>query len=94
MDRPEFPAAWEDGARSTALIKELLSAQLELDWTFLCPSHDLLDGERTRKFRLGLDQLLVDSNGESRISVADYAVAMIDELELGQHSRKRFTVGY
>ena len=43
---------------------------------------------------LGGDQLLVDANGESRISVQDYAVAMIDELELPAHIRKRFTVGY
>ncbi len=51
-------------------------------------------GERTGKFRLGGDQLLVDSAGLSRISVQDFAVAMIDELENPTHIRKRFTVGY
>jgi putative NADH-flavin reductase len=51
-------------------------------------------GQRTGKFRLGGDQLLVDANGESRISVQDYAVAMIDELERPTHIRQRFTVGY
>jgi hypothetical protein len=94
MDRPEFPAIWEGGAKSTALIKDLLMADPDLDWTFLCPSHDLFAGERTGKFRLGMDQMLVDATGKSSISVADYAVAMIDELEHPKHSRRRFTVGY
>ena len=46
------------------------------------------------KFRLGNDQLLVDATGQSKISVQDYAVAMIDELERQTHVRQRFTVGY
>ena len=50
--------------------------------------------QRTGKFRLGTDQLLVDANGQSKISVQDYAVAMIDELERPAHVRQRFTVGY
>ena len=93
-DRPEFPASWEGGVKSTALIKGLLAAEPDLDWTFLCPSHDIFIGERTGKFRLGLDQMLVDADGKSSISTADYAIAMIDELETPKHSRRRFTVGY
>jgi len=58
------------------------------------PTAKLEPGQRTGKFRLGGDQLLVDANGESRISVQDYAVAMIDELERPAHIRQRFTVGY
>ena len=46
------------------------------------------------KFRLGNDQLLVDAIGQSEISVQDYAVAMIEELECPIHVRQRFTVGY
>jgi uncharacterized protein len=93
-DRPEFPASWEGGVKSTALIKGLLAAEPDLDWTFLCPSHDIFVGERTGKFRLGLDRMLVDADGKSSISTADYAIAMIDELENPKHSRRRFTVGY
>jgi putative NADH-flavin reductase len=93
-DRPEFPASWEGGVKSTALIKGLLAAEPDLDWTFLCPSHDIFVGKRTGKFRLGLDQMLVDADGKSSISTADYAIAMIDELENPKHSRRRFTVGY
>jgi putative NADH-flavin reductase len=51
-------------------------------------------GERTEQFRLGTDQILTDAKGESHISVEDYAVAMVNELENPKHIRQRFTVGY
>ena len=51
-------------------------------------------GERTGKFRLGGDQLLADDYGKSRISMEDFAIALVDELERPTHSRRRFTVGY
>ncbi|MGO4777332.1 NAD(P)-dependent oxidoreductase, partial [Lysobacter sp. 2RAB21] len=66
----------------------------ELDWTFLSPAAHLVPGERSGRFRIGGDQLLVDDKGESNVSVQDYAVALIDELEQPAHSRKRFTVAY
>jgi putative NADH-flavin reductase len=49
---------------------------------------------RTGKFRLGKNDLIVNEKGESKISVQDYAVAMIDELENPAHHRERFTIGY
>jgi hypothetical protein len=94
MDRPDFPKEWEGGVKSTALIKDLLKAEPGLEWTFLSPSHLLEPGSRTGRFRLGADQLLIGPDGQSRISVEDYAVAMIDELENPKHTGKRFTVGY
>ncbi len=94
FDTPEFPAAYQGGARATAQIKDLLRAEKDLDWTFLCPSTSIVPGERTGKFRLGGDQLLIGEDGQSRISVEDYAVAMIDELENPKHTGHRFTVGY
>jgi putative NADH-flavin reductase len=94
FDTPEFPAAYQGGARATAQIKDLLRAEKDLEWTFLCPSTSITPGERTGKFRLGGDQLLIGADGQSRISVDDYAVAMIDELEKPQHTGHRFTVGY
>ena len=51
-------------------------------------------GQRTGKFRLGKDELIFDESGESAISVEDYAVAMIDELEQEKHHKERFTLGY
>ncbi|MDA5193933.1 NAD(P)-dependent oxidoreductase [Govanella unica] len=94
IDTPGFPEWVEPGARATSEALEDLRRHPELDWSFLAPSAKLEKGERTGKFRLGGDRLLVDDKGESRISVQDYAVAMIDELEHPAHLRQRFTVGY
>jgi putative NADH-flavin reductase len=72
----------------------MLRKETNLEWSFLSPSADLSLGQRTGHFRLGTDQLLRDANGESRISIEDYAMAMIDEVEKPKHIRRRFTVGY
>jgi putative NADH-flavin reductase len=66
----------------------------QLDWVFFCPAGNLAPGQRTGKFRLGKDELIVNEKGESNISVEDYAVAMIDELENENHHNERFTIGY
>lgn len=94
VDTPEFPAAYLDEARKGGDFLELLKGERELNWTFLSPSALIQPGERTGKFRLGTDQLLVDENGQSAISTEDFAVALIDELEQPRHERRRFTVGY
>ncbi|AYH42147.1 NAD(P)-dependent oxidoreductase [Azoarcus sp. DN11] len=94
VDTAEFPAAWKGTAEGARDALTLLRDEAELDWTMLSPSAYLEPGQRTGRFRLGIDQLLVDAQGESRISLEDYAVAMIDELERPAHSRRRFTVGY
>lgn len=94
VDTPEFPAQWKGTAEGAREALQLLRAEPELAWTMLSPSAHLEPGERTGRFRLGTDQLLVDARGESRISVEDYAVALIDELERPAHARRRFTVGY
>ncbi len=94
MDQPDFPKEWQGGVKATLRIKEMLEKEPELEWTYLSPSHNLVPGERTGKFRLGLDDLLVGADGQSRISVEDYAVAMLDELEHPKHTHRRFTVGY
>jgi hypothetical protein len=94
VDTPDFPKASKGEALAGREFLNILRGQRELDWTFLSPSALLAPGERTGKFRLGTDRLLVDGKGESRISIEDYAGAMIDELESPRHSRRRFTVGY
>lgn len=71
-----------------------LETEKNIDWVFFSPAGTLEQGLRTNKFRLGKDDLIVNSNGESKISVQDYAVAMIDELEKPAHHRERFTIGY
>jgi len=94
VDTPDFPEASKGEALAGREFLNILRGQHELDWTFLSPSVLLAPGERTGKFRLDRDRLLVDGKGESKISIEDYAVAMVDELESPRHSRQRFTVGY
>ena len=66
-----------------------------IDWTFFSPAGTFDEkGERTGKFRLGKDDLIVDDKGLSHISVQDYALAFVDELEKEQHHKERFTIGY
>ena len=83
MDRG-VPEAFAPGVKGLA----------EVYYSYLIPAANLVPGERTRKFRLGKDDLIRSVSGESRISVEDYAVAMIDELEKEMHHRERFTIGY
>jgi putative NADH-flavin reductase len=94
IDQPDFPPEWKAGAGGTRQFLYLLKDEPGLDWTFLSPAAMLETGERTGKFRLGGDQMLVDAKGEGRISTADYAVAMIDELEKPLHTHQRFCVAY
>ena len=94
VDLPQFPAEYKQGALATRDALNLLRKETSLEWSFLSPSADLSPGQRTGKFRLGKDQLLKDAKGESRVSVEDYAVAMLDEAERPAHIRQRFTVGY
>lgn len=73
----------------------MLSNEKELDWVFFSLAGTFDEkGERTGKFRLGKDDLVVDAEGNSHISVQDYAVAMVDELEKPAHHKERFTIGY
>ncbi|MES2130537.1 MAG: NAD(P)-dependent oxidoreductase [Pseudomonadota bacterium] len=94
LDTPGFPDAYKATAEGARQALQLLRAEATLDWTMLSPSAVIAPGQRTGSFRLGQDALLVDAAGKSHISVEDYAVAMIDELEAPQHGRQRFTAGY
>jgi hypothetical protein len=94
LDSPDFPDWVRPGSLATLNAFEQLQKEPELDWSYLAPSAEMKPGQRTGKFRVGSDQLLMDASGHSRISVQDYAVAMIDELENRAHIRQRFTVGY
>jgi putative NADH-flavin reductase len=94
LDTPEFPAAAKEEATRGKAALNALRAENGLDWTFLSPSAVIGPGERTGKFRLGGDALLVGTDGKSRISIPDYAIAMVDELENPRHVQRRFTAGY
>ena len=94
LDTPQFPAEYKPTAEGARQALTLLQAEPTLNWTMLSPSAVIAPGERTGKFRLGQDQMLADAQGNSHISVQEYAVAFIDELEKPAHARQRFTVGY
>nr|MBO2510978.1 3-beta hydroxysteroid dehydrogenase [Gammaproteobacteria bacterium] len=94
IDTPEFPAAYREGAEGARQLLNMLRDEQALDWTFVSPPALLEPGKRSGRYRLGGDQLLMDGESPARISVADLAVAIIDELERPQHPRRRFTVGY
>ncbi|WP_183922039.1 NAD(P)-dependent oxidoreductase [Sphingomonas sp. BK069] len=94
IDSPDFPAAWRDMAMGGVRFLEVLRGVEDIDWTFFSPAALIEEGPRTGRFRLGDDELVVDSEGQSRISFADYAIAMVDELEQHRHPRARFTAAY
>lgn len=95
MDEEGVPAKLLPGIRSLSQVYlDYLRPEKTVDWIFLSPSANMFPGKRTAKFRIGKDDLIVDEEGESNISVEDFAVAMIDELEQENHHRERFTVGY
>lgn len=94
IDSPGFPAEYKAEAEAGRNFLQALRKESGLDWTFLSPQLMFEPGVRTGKYRLGTDQLLKDPKGESRISMEDFAIAMVDELEKPAHSRRRFTAGY
>jgi len=94
LDAPGFPAAYKPEASAGRDFLDVLRGETELDWTFLSPPALFGPGPRTGKFRVGGDALLVAADGASSISMEDYAIALVDELEKPRHSRRRFTVGY
>jgi putative NADH-flavin reductase len=95
VDSPAFPAEWKQGALAAReALNRLRADTTALDWTFVSPAMHLAPGERTGSYRLGGEEPVLDAKGESHISVADLAVAIVDELETPRHRRGRFTAGY
>lgn len=95
VDSPAFPAEWKSGALAAReVLNRLRADKTGLDWTFVSPAMHLAPGARTGQFRLGGEEPVFDAQGESHLSVADLAVAIVNELEAPQHRRGRFTAGY
>jgi uncharacterized protein len=88
-----LPAAWLPIATSHEKALKLLQAS-DTNWTYFSPAAFFEPGERSGKFRLGTNELIANEKGESRISMEDYAIALVNELEHPAHKRARFTVGY
>jgi uncharacterized protein len=95
MDSGLIPESYLPAVRALADVYLIdLTAEKNIDWVFFSPAGIIEPGLRTGKFRLGKDDMIVNEKGESKISVQDYAVAMIDEVEKPAHHRERFTIGY
>lgn len=94
VDTPDFPAVYKPVSLSHREALKIYQKENELDWTFISPSAVIEPGERTGKFRTGTNQLLSDINDNSFITMEDYAVAVIDEIENPLHIREVMTVGY
>jgi len=68
--------------------------QSNRNWTYFSPAHLTVPGERTGRFRLGWNEIVTGADGQNRISCEDYAMALLDEVELPRHVQQRFTIGY
>jgi uncharacterized protein len=94
VDSPGFPPEFKDAALAHRDALKVYQKEKELNWTYISPAAYIEPGERTGNFRRGKDKLVTDEDGNSRISMEDFAVAIIDEIMNPQHIRERFTVGY
>ncbi len=93
LDSGKLPPDWVGIAKAHSDALEVLRAST-IDWTSLSPAIYFDPGERTGSFRLGNDDLIMDSAGDSRISMEDFAIAMVDELEQPRYRKQRFSIGY
>jgi uncharacterized protein len=93
IDSGYLPDAYKPIAKSHVRALNVLQSS-DIDWTYLAPAAYFEPGERTGKFRLGKDELIANEKQESRISMEDYAIALVNELEKPDHRKQRFSVGY
>ena len=89
IDSGFLPDAYQPIAKAHVKALNVLKRST-IDWTYLAPAAYFIPGERTGKFRLGTDELIADEQQQSRISMEDYAIALVDEIEAPKHRRARF----
>lgn len=93
MDGPDFPDVFKPLASNMGKALAELRERSDVKWTFVSPAGDFqAEGERTGKYILGGEELTLNGRGESVISYADYAIAMVDEAVSGGHIRQRISV--
>lgn len=97
VDTPQFPEDFKEEATAARDYLDILKEEKDLKWTYLSPAilmHPGIDSGRTGNYRKDTDTPVFDDNGESKISVEDLTVALLDELENGDFIQQRFTVAY
>ena len=93
MDSPDFPEAFKPLATAMGKALAELRQRKDVKWTYISPAADFqADGDRTGKYILAGEELTVNPKGESIISYADYAIALVDEIEKGNHIQQRISV--
>ena len=93
MDGPDFPDVFKPLASNMGKALAELRERSDVKWTYVSPAGDFqAEGERTGKYILGGEELTLNGRGESVISYADYAIAMVDEAVSGGHIRQRISV--
>lgn len=92
-DSPDFPAMFLPLAQAQGKALDALRERKDVAWTFISPASDFqAEGERTGAYILAGEELTLNGRGESIISYADYAIAMVDEIVSGKHIRERISV--
>ena len=94
VETEDFPEEWESIARAAIDAFEVLSEVESLEWTYLAPAALIEPGERTGEYRTAEGELVADEDGESYVSMEDFAVALADELEEGEAVHTYTGVGY
>lgn len=90
---PDFPDDWKPLSSAHGKALAHLRAADDLKWTYISPAADFRpDGERTGDYTLASEELTLNSRGESTVSYADYSIAMVDEIESGDHVAQRISV--
>lgn len=93
MDAPGFPESWKPLAQAMGEALAELRTRADVRWTYVSPAADFqADGEKTGRYFIGGEELPVNARGESRVSYADYASALLDEAERGAHIGERISV--
>lgn len=92
-DGPDFPDAFKPLAAAHDQALRELRTRMDVKWTYICPAGDFqANGERTGEYILGGEELVLNSRGESVISYADYAIALVEEAVSGNHIQERISV--
>jgi putative NADH-flavin reductase len=92
VDTADFPAQFREEALAQRRALDFYRSVNDVPWTYISPAALLEPGSRTGVYRTGGDQLLVDADGHSRITIDDYAAALVDEIEQPQATGRRMTV--